>query len=318
MNEIDELRKIMGTNPKEHTELKTEFYEGVRGISVRLLDRSSNPYISLFDMAASTWGNHIHKWPDVTPEARFLVVKAVLDFKSLPNAMEAPSFSFAVEKCSRSSFDQIARARIGAVFASLGWRDNDHSDIGFRVPQSIWDDPESLEDFKSTCNTAKANYYKLVNKGQSNWQDARAHIPISALHWFSMAMNYMALRNFCSKRCKMCEQADTVAVAWLVRERIKEVFPLLGRYLRPGCDWKKTCEYHQEYSMSEAFGCLFKECGRNPCRATDNYATFNNACSDKNVIAEQLGIFIPDADQDLPPTKYEYLSNIDKELFEEW
>ena len=616
---IDYLRTIMRTNPKEKSELKTEFYEGVRGISVELLDYPNNPYVAIFDMAASTWGDKIHKWDSVTPEARFWVVKSVLEFKSLPNAMESISFTFAVENCSRSAFDQIARARIGATFAclysgkhlvytskgwrmikeieigdlvlthrgrfrpvtqtfkamgseryqvifassglkvsvtpehpflvvrenkedwikakdlcigdqvkvlaggrcevcnklipmikyktnrfcssscqrkwwmtteeaadknawfkeiqdpnqmtkpekvvagllrhlgksfeygyrvkvsdgfrfidfafpeqkigievhgfltsrikdefhifdiakqyqrneelkslgwkiiylyeedlvdkidetlkhlgieleqislqqnerhqydfttlrvkeikyevkrnryhynleveednsyvaaglvmhnSMGWRDNDHSDIGFRVPQKIWDDSEALSDFMNTCLLAKSNYHKLVTKGQSSWQDARAFLPISALHWFSMSMNYMALRNFSSKRLKFCEQSDTVAVAWLIRERMKERFPLLASYLRPNCDFKGTCEYHREYVMSEAFGCLFKECGRNKCLATDDYATFNFSCSDKDTIAEQLNIIIPGSNENLPIDEYYELSSSDKLLFE--
>ena len=312
---INELREIMGTRPKEKTLLKTEFSEGVNGIIVELYDYPTNPYKAMFNMATSTWGNKIDKWSKASLEAKFMVVKAVLDFKSLPNAMETFSFTFGIENCSRSAFDQIARARIGAVFGSMGWRDNDHSDIGFRVPQSIWNDEDRLSEFKETCLVSKKNYHSLVNKGQSSWQDARAHLPISAFHNFSMAMNYMALRNFCNKRLKFCEQADTVAVAWLVRERVKEKFPLLGSYLRPSCDWKKVCEYHQEYAMSEAFGCLFKECGRNKCLATDNYATFNLSCSDKDIIARQLDIVIPDCKEDLPIEKFNGLSDKDLELF---
>ncbi len=316
MANIDDLRKLMGTNPKEKTKLITEFFEGVKGIKVEIIDFPVNPYKAIFDMATSTWGNKIEKWQDAKPEVRFWVVKSVLEFRSLPNAMEEPSFCFAVEKCSRSAFDQIARTRVGAVFSSMGWRDNDHSDIGFRVPQSIWDDKELYSDFQETCLLAKKNYYKLVNKGQSNWQDARAHLPISALHNFSMAMNYMTLRSFCGNRLKFCEQADTVAVAWLIRERVKQQFPMLGRYLRPACDWSGICQYHQANEMSEAFGCLFKECGRNKCLATDNYATFNYACSDKDKISEQLGIKIPAAKEDLPKQTYFDLEMIDKRLFD--
>jgi thymidylate synthase ThyX len=312
---IDELRQVMGTNPKEKTPLKTEFFEGVRGIKVALMDNPVNPYKAMFNMATSTWGNKIDKWKETTPEARYWVVKSVLEFRSLPLAMESPSFSFSIEGCSRSAFDQIARARIGAVFASMGWRDNDHSDIGFRVPQSIWNDKESLEDFKITCITAKNHYHNLVEKGKSSWQDARAHLPISALHNFSMAMNYMALRGFCNKRLKFCEQADTVAVAWLIREEMLKSFPLMGSYLRPSCDNKGICEYHNDYAMSEAFGCLFKECGRNKCLAIDEYASFNFSCSDKQVIETQLNLYIPNAKENMPVEEYKDLSDIDKKLF---
>jgi thymidylate synthase ThyX len=313
---IEDMRKLMGTNPKELTPLKTEFYEGVRGIKVKLLDKPTNPYKSMFNMGTSTWGNHIDKWDEATPEARFWVVSSVLQFKSLPLAMEAPSFTFAVEGCSRSAFDQIARARIGAVFSSMGIRDNDHSDIGFRVPQSIWNNAESLAGYMETCLKSKEEYHKLIAKGQSSWQDARALLPMSMCHNFSMSMNYMALRNFCNKRLKGCEQSDTVAAAWLIRGAVKDEFPLLGQYLRPSCDWKGICEYHQNNEMSEAFGCLFKECGRNKCNATDNYATFNYACSDINVIAKQLGIEIPSAKQDMPPKDYAEIDARDEMYFE--
>ena len=316
MSRIEELRKAMGTNPKEKTPLTTEFYEGVKGITVELFDKPENPYKAIFNMATSTWGTKMGKWESVSPEARFWVVKAVLEFRSLPNAMESASFTFGIEKCSRSAFDQIARARIGAVFGSMGWRDNDHSDIGFRVPQAVWDIPEALSRFMQTCHIAKDNYHWLVSQGAASWQDARSFLPISACHSFTMAMNYMALRNFSNKRLKFCEQADTVATAWLIRERVKEVFPLLGSYLRPGCDNKGWCDYHSEYEMSEAFGCLFKECGRNSCKATDNYASFNSSCSDKNMIEKQLGIYIPNAKDDLPVQEYNLLKDSDKKLFE--
>ncbi len=313
---VEELRKVMGTVSKKNVELKTNFYEGVKGIKVELIDYPKNPYKAMFIMATSTWGDHINKWKEVTPEARFFVVKSVLDFRALPLAMESPSFTFAIEGCSRSAFDQIARARIGSVFASMGWRDNDHSDIGFRVPQSIFDDPTSNANFMESCLIAKKEYHRLVQKGQASWQDARAILPISACHNFSMAMNLMALKNFSGKRLKACEQADTVATAWLIRSEIKSRFPLFGSYLRPSCDWRGTCEYHREYAMSEAFGCLFKECGRNKCEATDEYAEFNYACSDLKTIAKQTGLFIPGPKEDLPETKYENLLYADKQLFE--
>jgi len=314
--DIEELRKVMGTNPKEKTPLKTAFFEGVKGITVELFDYPTNPYKPIFNMATATWGTKMNKWPDTAPEARFWVVKAVLEYRSLPNAMESISFTFGIEGPSRSSYDQVARARIGAVIGSMGWRDNDHSDIGFRVPQSIWDDEKSLARFKQTCLVAKSRYYTLVNEGQSNWQDARALLPISACHSYTMAFTYMALRNFMNKRLKFCEQADTVATAWLMRERIKERFPLLASYFRPSCDNRGACEYHQEYEMSEAFGCLFKECGRNPCKATDNYATFNKSCSDKDIIASQLGVSIPNAKEELPIKEYYDLKMPDRILFE--
>lgn len=311
--EIDEMRRAMGTMPDMHVPLRTPIFTGVKGIKVELYDANVNPYKAMFNMVTSTWGKKIDKWPDVSPESRFKVIKAVLEFKALPGAMEHPTFCFGIERCSRSAFDQIARARIGAVFASQGWRDNDHSDVGFRIPQAIVEAGKS-DDMRRVYEACKNLYHELVKTGQANWQDARAILPISACHMFSMSINYLALRNFCNKRLKFCEQADTVAVAWLMRQRVLEAFPLLGSYLRPSCDGRGVCEYHQSYTMSEMFGCLFSSCGRNPDKESDGYATFNSSCTDSKKLAEQLGIKIPGPKDELPPQRWEDLKESDRDL----
>lgn len=287
----DDLRAAMGTLPDQNVELKTEFHRGVEGISVKLLDWPSRPYRAIFDMATSTWGKKIDKWPDVTSENRHRVVKAVLDYKSLPNAMESLSFTFAIEGCSRSAFDQIARARIGSVFSSMGWRDNDHSDASFRIPEAIWNNAENRKQVEQTASMEKIVYHDLLTQGKANFQNARSVLGIFFEHRFSCAFNYMALRNFMSKRLKFCEQEDTVAVAWLMRDQLMAKFPLLALHLVPGCDVKGRCDYHEAESMSEAFGCLFAGCGRWPDPYP--YATFNESCSDEKVIAKQTRMFIP-------------------------
>lgn len=288
----DDLRRAMGTLPDQDVEVKTEFHRGVENIEVELYAFTDRPYRSLVNMATSTWGKKNDKWPDLRPENRYRVVKSVLDFQSLPNAMESISFTFGVKGLSRSAFDQIARARIGFVFSSMGWRDNDHSDASFRIPEGIYRDEEARRDVMAVAELEKASYHKLVADGQHNWQNARAVMGIMFEHRFTCAANYMALRSFMAKRLKFCEQEDTVATAWLMRQRIIEQFPLLGAYLLPGCDFKRKCDYHQA-DGSEAFGCLFRGCGRWP----DPYpqATFNESCSDEDTIRQQTGVPIPPA-----------------------
>jgi len=144
--------------------------------------------------------------------------------------------------------------------------------------------------------------------GTSSWQTARDILPISNMHRFSMTMNFAALQGFCSKRMKFCETDQVVATAWLIREEVNKVFPMLARALRPGCDFSKKCDYHSTYYLSEVFGCLFKECGRNQCQNKDDYSTFNKSCSDKNTIESQLGIKIPNSSEE---TLDQYLKDID-------
>lgn len=316
---IWEFRQWLGTKPSDTVVEETKFYRGVEGIKVSLVDWPTNPYKAMFTMATSTWGNvwKVNKWADASPEARLYVILAILNRKSLPNAMEAPSFTFEIAGPSRSSFDQIARARVGAVFSSMGWRDNNHADIGFRVPEYIWRNFKQLENFKNQCLAIKRWYVDYLKTEQANWQDARAIIPISAVHRWSMAMNFMALTGFMSQRLMFSEQADTVATAWLMRQRIKEQFPLLGQYLRPASDWVRKCVEHVGDEMAQAFGCLFRCSGRWPCEIASDKYTFNTACSDRNTMMIQTGIHIPEGNEDLPNPNLTLneLGHIDRELF---
>ena len=199
----------------------------------------------------------------------------------------------------------------------MGWRDNCHSDIGFRVPEGIWIDEERRNRFIKGRLGDKQDYIDDLKTGQSNWQDARAVLPISACHRWSMAMNYMALTGFMSQRLMFSEQADTVATAWLMRERIKEKFPLLASYLRPSSDWAKRCLEHVGDEMAQSFGNLFRCSGRWPCELASEKYSFNTACSDRNVIMRQLSIYIPEGSEDLPNpnVKLENLEDYDRRLF---
>lgn len=300
-DDIKDMRDIIGTLPSEPNEVKTEFYRGVEGIKVNLVDYPVNPYKTLFTIATATWGNvwSIGKWATVSPEARLYVVNAVLNRKTLPNAMEGLTMVYEVAGPSRSAFDQIARARIGAVFGSMGWRDNNHSDIGFRVPEAIYADEEKLEAFKRGRLQDKQDYVAML-ADQGNWQDARSTLPISALHRWAMAFSYMALTGFMAKRLQFNEQADTVATAWLMREELLTVFPLLGSYCRPASDWAHKCVEHVGDDMARVFGCLFRCSGRFSCDMAGDEYTFNASCADRETLMKQLEIYIPLGEEEMP------------------
>lgn len=313
VEELRKLRELMGTAPSASPEFVTHFYRGVEGIRVDLLDASRNPYKAMYCMATSTWGtwntSMKRRWEDAPPEAREAVVRAVLRGQALPLAMEAPQFTFSVENLSRWSFDQIARARVGTVFASMGTRDNNHLDVAFRFHESSFRDERKLASLVSLARHSKDVYREIVESGRGSWQEARTALPISVVHRFTFAINFMALKGMCARRMTFSEAEDTVAVAWLLRDRLlkADAFPLLGMHLRPGCDFSGACGYHKAHTMSEAFGCLFKSCGRNRVRSAPGapdldyeVADFNESCSDRATIAAQLGIRIPDAGEDRP------------------
>ena len=315
---LDQLRKLMGTMPESNPEFKTDFYKGVTGIKVKLVDCSRNPYKAMYVLATSCWGKKIDKWDDTSIEGKIMVVKSVLKRIALPLAYEAPQFTFAVDNLPRWAFDQIARARLGIVFSSQGTRDNNHQDCGFFIHDDIYEDEELRNEFIEAAKKCKEVYKKIVDKGKGNWQSARSILPISNTHAFSFSCNFAALQSMVSKRAKFCEADATVAFAWLLRKEVMNEFPLLGKYLFPSCDLRGKCEYNKSYYLSNCFGCLFKPCGRNKVDGEwSNYATFNAVCSNREKIMNELAINIPTSEEVKVLLESEALSSSDLKLFNE-
>lgn len=309
-DELAELREVMGTDPKRDVPNTTEFIRGGEKVAVRMVSPRPlgtrgglevllpNYYAGMFIMAVATWGGvldeGIYKWNKASVAARQQVVLAILQRKALPLALEHPQFLFEISGCSRSAFDQIARVRIGATISSMGVRDNNHSDVPIIVPPRIYDDPRLFADFKRDMLRMKRGYSRLIKEGRRSWQDARSELPMSAAHRFCLNINYASLSNMCSNRLKFCEQGDTVVIAWKLKQELAKSYALLAEALRPGCDFARRCTYHESYSLSEAFGCLFKGCGRWP--DPYEYAEFNEASADVNDVESWLGDLIPAGD----------------------
>lgn len=301
---INELRRVMGTLPSQAPEKTYRLIKGVTELKVELIDYNVNPYKAMYVFATSCWGSKINKWKETSPDNRLKVIKAVLERQALPLALEVPNFTFAVEGCSRAAFDQVARSRIGSVFSAKGMRDNNWKDCGIIIPTALWADKGSdASDFEmfqriaSLMSRVKDVYSDIVDLGMGSWQAARSALPLYVAYGYSSNYNYAALKNFSANRMKFCEMEDTCAIAWLQQKEVSKVFPLLGSYLRPGCDFSGKCQYHTEYAMSEMFGCLFKECGRNRCDAVNEYAEFNETCTNYKDLEEQLKVHITRPDE---------------------
>lgn len=328
--ELDELRDRFGTRPSMARDgIRTRFVRGVEGISVDLIDGPENPYRAIYAMAISTWTpfgtSSRARWEEATPETREAVVRRALSAKALPLAMEAPKFTFEVSGPSRASFDQIARARIGVVFASLGGRDNDFSDVPFRISESTWRDPERLASKKAAIRAAHVGYAEEVARRDDSlmgptFETAREALPMSVCWRFVMSINYAALRGFCSRRMTFSEQPDTVAVAWLIRDRLMKAdgFPLLGAYLRPACDYRGVCGFHVPGDDSEAFRGLNVSCGRHPlarpCDYLKEYADHQSPGTYRDAFEAQVGCPIPGPGEGMP-ADFE-LTPRDRALFE--
>lgn len=291
--ELKRLRKLMRTEASD-PELQTRFFRGVEGISVDLIDSPKNPYKAIFDLATATWGDEIYeeKFEKTSKEGRKMVLEAALTHQTLPSCLEAPKFTWRVQRVSRSSFDQIARVRIGAAIGSLGVRDNNRSDAGFRIPADLYGNEEIREAIEKHVREGKLLYHKLITKERSSWQSARCILPMGMTHHFYITMNYLSFQQQCAKRLAFCEQPDTVAAFWLMRKELGTLFPVLAAYCRPACDLAKKCVYHQQYSLSELFSCLFRSCGRWPVTYRKS-SYFDYPSCTREEIEKDLGIEIP-------------------------
>lgn len=339
--EINELRKVLGTLPEQAPEMDLEefgrlannpdtweknengikagpfqFYEGVRGVKVEMIDFPENPYKLLYEFAVATWGPEEYPtmWERTKPEHRFHVVKNVLANKALPLGNEALQFSFIIRGVSRAAFDQHARMRVGATFASQGVRDNSRLLSGFRVPNEIWKNEQKREELISSAIWIKKVYYLMLKSGEGNsFQAARCIMPMGWTHNYKHTVNFMALKGYMARRLVASEQEDTVATAIGIWNQINSKFPMLANVLRPKCDWAGKCLCHQG-GGDQLFGALFKGCGRFP-ETEGEYATFNWACTDYKKLEEQTGIHLPYPNE---WKKYENLDDLDdkdKELF---
>jgi len=287
---IDEIRQLMGTLPESQPKRKDKIYIGVKGIKVKLIDYPKNPYRAIYEIVASTWkGNWWKKWENTKPEWRIKVVLAALQGKTLPQCLEAPSFTFKIQGLSRSAFDQLARHRQTGI-GSVGFRDNSWLDASLRIPSDLL---KFQKEIKKWWKNTKTLYEKIVNSGQSSWQSARSILPIGTCWMFAWTMNYRAFKEICAQRLCFHEQYDTCATTWLMWNELYKKFPLLASYCRPICDVQKKCVYGDIYSLSILFGALFKPCGR--WKTKETYATFKNlSAADKKEIEEQLDIYIPE------------------------
>jgi len=297
--EVLKMREVMGTLPDSQPKRSDKILVGLDGIRVELIDSPTNPYYSIFELVTSTWAGQdkwLKRWENAALDGRIAVVKAALEGKTLPHCLEAPKFTFRIFGPSRSAFDQLARNRFSA-FGSVGFRDNRWSDASLRVPSDL---KNMSKEIKIWWKYTKSLYEKILNKGQSSWQSARAILPMGTCWRWTWAVDYMTFKNVCAQRMSFCEQGDTCFTVWAMWAELRKKFPLLAAYCRPRCDFIKKCYYSDVYSLSIMFGSLFAPCGR--WAVKDYVATFPNlsAADPKEVDSElklQYGFGVPKVDE---------------------
>ena len=270
----------------------------------------------MFEMSTQTWGPP-DKWKKASAQLRFEIVKKILKREALPLALEAPYFSFQIENVSRAAFDQIARTRIGVVYAARGFKDNNLNYLDFIIPNRIKKlivDDEERQELMNFFQTAKHYYKEFQESDIPNWAN-RCVIPMYACYNFIMVMHYKTLQQFCASRMQTSEMEDTVGVAWLMREAVKKEFPLLAEYLRPQCDWSGKDTTVQVNGFADILGIIHNSDNRQPGFNKKKYdIRHEEPCTDIKYLQKALKIKIPKPNQ-WKDYKWTTLSKIDKKLF---
>ncbi len=313
----DKVKKEIKDILEESTELSTPIYT-LEDMRVEMIDYPHNCYQMMFLMSTQTWGQDPWKWDKCSPETRFEVVKMILQKKALPLSVEHPVFGFQVEHVSRALFDQIARTRVGFVCSSRGQKDDSLEQLGFVLNSKI--QGKIRDEVLELVTKSKELYKKLTTEYKlPNWA-CRGVLSMYSDHGFAFSANFLSIQGMLSKRLETSEMEECIAFGILVREAIKEKFPLLAEYLYPSCDSVKRDLNMVFNGFSDIVGIPHISDKR---WATDEeiekqklIAKHPEPCTDIEVVEKMIGKHLP-----LPSEKIDYtwdtLEQIDKDKFNE-
>ncbi|MAG47152.1 hypothetical protein CL617_00980 [archaeon] len=326
--DIENFRSAMGTLPSQSPKKTYKYKNDITSIYVKMTDYPKNPYQIIARAVSATWGDNesgsTQKWEKLTPENRYRLALSHLTGNTLPQASEGIQFQFEVNGLSRHDFDQHARARVGAHFMSIGTRDNNKLDADILLYDDVTErmdkEPEYKEKVEEWIKKTKDLYEDSINYSESSWQTGRAFLPQSVNHSYIFGMNYLALKGQMARRLMACEQEGIVALHWLIREQIADIFPLLANFLQPVCDKVKRCVYMEgPEGMTKYFSNLFDGCGRWEVKKEENqvYREFNKSCTDYQRLKElNIPVKEPNEFQHFGFDDYDSLNEKDKKLFE--
>lgn len=231
--DIDNLRKVMGTLPSEKPTKRTDLKTFNDSVEVTLEDHSSNPYKAMFVTSTSTWGTNEfkQKWPDTSIKGKLEVVKAVLTHNTLPQAKEMVQFVFRVKGVPRWLFDYHCTSVQFISFMSIGCRDNN------KIDSDVVKNPDQLGLDNEVFAELKDLYELALTDNQGSWQTARAFLPQSYSHAYHFGQNLLSIvgtKGFHASRKFDLNSHKDLHLSMLythVVAAVRAKFPLLGLYL---------------------------------------------------------------------------------------
>jgi thymidylate synthase (FAD) len=165
------------------------------------------------------------------------------------SALEHASFSFAVDGVSRACTHQLVRHRVASYNQQSQRYVHFGGDDSFVVPPKIAANEEAEKVFLEAMDQARSAYDRLVDLGlaegrtrESVQEDARFVLPNAAETKIVVTMNARELRHFFQVRCCHRAQWEINALAWEMRQMLREVSPHLFEGTGPNCLYGKCGE----------------------------------------------------------------------------
>jgi thymidylate synthase (FAD) len=165
------------------------------------------------------------------------------------SALEHASFSFAVDGVSRACTHQLVRHRVASYNQQSQRYVHFGGDDSFVVPPKIAANGEAEKVFLEAMDQARSAYDRLVDLGlaegrtrESVQEDARFVLPNAAETKIVVTMNARELRHFFQVRCCHRAQWEINALAWEMRQMLREVSPHLFEGTGPNCLYGKCGE----------------------------------------------------------------------------
>lgn len=146
---------------------------------------------------------------------------------------EHAKFQFRISEVSRVLSHQLVRKRIGFSYSQRSQRYVDEESYDYVLPKSIKETP-FIDRYVNIMEDLGDLYSAMVNSDIPK-EDARFVLPNAAYTSLYLSANLRSLMDFCEKRMCMRAQWEIRELAYELKERTKEISPMLADFLVPQC-----------------------------------------------------------------------------------
>ena len=179
---------------------------------------------------------------DLNSDKGFDLVSLAINNGVNPTILESLSFTFEIHNVSLASTHQLVRHRL-AGFSQMSTRAMNIKDIGYRIPQKIYDDEGLRKDFLDQIYKCRKMYLRFLEKGIS-YQSARYIIPQALATSIWMTANYRVWQMFVSQRLCYNVMWETRFIAEQIKMHITKWNKMFGDGLRKPCEIYDKCGYN--------------------------------------------------------------------------